>query len=53
MRSLWNGIVNGIAGLFAANGGAPHPIVATDDVGPAERGPNRSDDAPQQADADR
>ncbi|HET8868759.1 MAG TPA: hypothetical protein VFM87_10555 [Agrococcus sp.] len=32
MRNLWNGIVNWVAALFAAYGGAPHPMVATDDV---------------------
>lgn len=32
MRNLWNGIVNWVAALFAAHGGAPHPMVATDDV---------------------
>ncbi|MGM1029817.1 MAG: hypothetical protein ACQEWM_08100 [Actinomycetota bacterium] len=37
MRNLLSAVVNGIAALFAANGGAPHPIVATDTTGPARK----------------
>ncbi|GAA1425261.1 hypothetical protein [Agrococcus citreus] len=37
MRNLFNGVVNWIAALFAANGGAPHPIVATDTANPARK----------------
>lgn len=36
MRNAWNAIVNWIAALFASSAGAPHPIVATDDVGTAD-----------------
>ncbi|WP_413318604.1 hypothetical protein AA0Z99_00970 [Agrococcus sp. 1P02AA] len=37
MRNLWNGIVNWVAALVGAIGGAPHPMVATDDLGPRSR----------------
>ncbi len=37
MRNLFSALVNGIAALFAANGGAAHPIVATDPVRPRRR----------------
>jgi hypothetical protein len=41
MRNVIGAIVNWVAALFAANGGAPHPMVATDPSGPA-RTPRRS-----------
>ncbi|WP_277603913.1 hypothetical protein [Agrococcus sp. ARC_14] len=37
MRNLFSTVVNWFAALFAANGGAPHPIVATDDPRPPRR----------------
>jgi hypothetical protein len=36
MRNAWNAAVNWIAALFASSAGAPHPMVATDDVGAAD-----------------
>ena len=36
MRTICNGIVNWVAALVGALAGAPHPMVATDDVQAAE-----------------
>lgn len=36
MRNAWNAVVNWIAALFASSAGAPHPMVATDDIGPSD-----------------
>lgn len=48
MRNLWNGIVNWVAALVGAIGGAPHPMVATDDVGARSRDAGQSaEDAPE------
>lgn len=39
MRTLVSTVVNWIAALFAATGGAPHPIVATDPKGGSKAKP--------------